>query len=99
MTEKEHYLVIIRPPRSNFAENMTPEETEIMEEHFNYLKSLLEVKLLLLAGPCVDGAFGVIILNVSSYEEAQKLIEKDPAVKSNIMTPEIHPFRVSLMSN
>ena len=93
-----HYLVIIRPPRANFAENMTPEESKIMEEHFSYLKSLLETKLLLLAGPCVDGAFGVIILNVDSFEDAEKLIKKDPAVKANIMTAEIHPFRVSLLN-
>ncbi len=98
MTENEHYLVIIRPPRSNFANSMTPEESKIMEEHFLYLQSLLEANLLLLAGPCVDGAFGIIILNVNSYEKALELIKEDPAVKAKIMSPEIHPFRVSLLS-
>ena len=97
MTEITHYLVIIRPSSSNFAENMTSEDSKIMEEHFKYLQSLHEEKLLLLAGPQVDGAFGIIILNVESFEEAEKLIKKDPAVKANIMTPEIHPFRVSLI--
>lgn len=96
MTEITHYLVIIRPPRSNFAENMTSEEAKIMEKHFKYLQSLHEEKLLLLAGPCVDGAFGIIILNVKTLETAEELINKDPAVISNIMTPEIRPFRVSL---
>lgn len=98
MTENEHYLVIIRPPRSNFAESMTLEETKIMEEHFIYLKSLLEANLLILAGPCVDGAFGIIILNVNSHEKALELIKEDPSVKSKLMNPEIHPFRVSLLS-
>ena len=98
MTENEHYLVIIRPPRSNFANSMTPEESKIMEEHFLYLQSLLEANLLLLVGPCVDGAFGIIILNVNSYEKALELIEKDPSVKSKLISPEIHPFRVSLQS-
>jgi uncharacterized protein YciI len=97
MNETEKYFVIIRPPRTDFADNMTPEETIVMEEHFGYLQSLLEKDKLLLAGPCVDGAFGVIILNVNSYLEAEILMNNDPSVKAKIMTPEIHPFRISLL--
>jgi len=97
MSENQNYLVLIRPPRANFEENMTSEEIEIMEEHFSYLQSLLEAKKLILAGPCLDGVFGVILLNVKSYKEAEELIDNDPSVKAKIMTPEIHPFRISLL--
>ena len=97
MSENQNYLVIIRPPRANFEENMTPKEIKAMEEHFSYLQSLLGAKKLILAGPCLDGAFGVILLNVKSYKEAEELIDNDPSVKAKIMTPEIHPFRISLL--
>jgi uncharacterized protein YciI len=97
MSENQNYLVIIRPPRVNFEENMNPEEIKVMEEHFSYLRSLLETKKLILAGPCLDGVFGVILLNVKSYKEAEELIDNDPSVKAKIMTPEIHPFRISLL--
>ena len=97
MGENQNFLAIIRPPRPNFDANMTPEEVRTMEEHFSYLQSFLEAKKLVLAGPCVDGAFGVIILNVKSYKEAEELIDNDPSVKAKIMTPEIHPFRISLL--
>ena len=97
MSENQNYLVIIKPPRTTFEENMTSEEVKVMKEHFNYLQSLLEAKKLILAGPCLDGAFGVILLNVKSYKEAEELIDNDPSVKAKIMTPEIHPFRISLL--
>jgi uncharacterized protein YciI len=45
------WLCIIRPPRATFMEDATPEELEIMGEHFEYLKSLLEAGKLILAGP------------------------------------------------
>ena len=97
MSENQNYLVLIRPPRSDFEENMTPEETKVIEEHFSYLQSLLKAKKLILAGPCIDGAFGIIVLNVKSYKEAEELINNDPSVRAKIMTPEIHPFRISLL--
>jgi uncharacterized protein YciI len=37
---------------------MSPEEEAVMNEHFVYLKSLLEAGRLILAGPSIDPLFG-----------------------------------------
>jgi uncharacterized protein len=91
------WLCIIRPPRATFMEDATPEELEIMGEHFEYLKSLLEAGKLILAGPSLEPAFGVIVLEAESEEEARRLVEADPSVAAGLQTPELHPFRASLL--
>ena len=91
------WLCIIRPPRVTFMEDITPAEAEVMEEHFEYLKSLLAAGKLILAGPSLDPPFGIIVLEAESEEEARRLIEADPSVAAGIQTPELHPFRASLL--
>jgi uncharacterized protein len=92
---EEAFIYLIRP-RAGFIASMTAEEAETMERHLAYLRSLQAENRLILAGPCLDGAFGVVILRASSGEEAGALMENDPAVLAGIMQPELHRFRISL---
>ncbi|NLL89375.1 MAG: hypothetical protein GX228_10760 [Firmicutes bacterium] len=41
-------------------------------------------------------AFGVVIFEADSEEEARFLMETDPAVEEGIMTAELFPYRVAL---
>ena len=49
-----HYIYIVRPIRKDFAERDDEEEQKIIGEHFEYLKELLDKKILLLAGPTLN---------------------------------------------
>jgi uncharacterized protein len=91
------WLCVIRPPRVTFMEDATPEEQEIMREHFEYLKSLLEAGKLILAGPSLEPPFGIIVLEAESEDEARRLVAADPSVAAGIQMPELHPFRASLL--
>jgi uncharacterized protein YciI len=91
------WLCIIRPPRPTFMEDSTPEEDEVMRAHFAYLKGLLDDSRLILAGPSLDPPFGVIVFEADDEEEARRLIESDPSIASGLQTPELHPFRASLV--
>lgn len=95
----EQFIYKIKPTRPNFNESMTKEESEIMGNHFNYLKGLQNEGTLILAGPCLDAAFGIVVFQSDSIETAQMIMENDPAVKQGIMSAEIHPFKVSLINN
>src|SRR4030095_16527275 len=97
MDEKKHFICIKKPPRENFAETMTPEESQIMSQHFLYLKDLMEKGILVLAGPEISGRFGVSIYEAESIEHAKDLIANDPSVKKGLMKTEIYPFRISLL--
>ena len=91
------FIYFIRPHRENFAETMTEEEGNIMGTHFLYLKDLLSKGNLILAGPETTGKFGITIIETETEEEAKELMNNDPAVKSGIVTPEMFPYRVSLI--
>ena len=106
MTERpspteSHYIYLIRP-RPGFVDSMTPGEEAVMAEHFAYLQDLMTQGRLVMAGPCLDGAFGIVILRVPSQrdsdglEEARGLMEADPAVRAGVMRAELHPFKISL---
>jgi len=59
---------------------------------------LLIEGILTLAGPCTDGAFGVVILKAETIDDAIIMMDDDPAIGKGIMTGEVHEFRVSLMA-
>jgi len=88
MPASRHFLYLIKPNRATFIDDMT--------EHFGYLKRLLAEGRLVFAGPCLDGAFGIVVLEVEAEETAFRLMMEDPSVRAGVMAPELHPFRLSL---
>lgn len=95
--ETTEFLYQIRPVRAEFMENQTKEEQEKLQSHFLYLQNLLEKGKLVLAGPCLDASFGIVILQNTNEEEAHRIMENDPAIRGEIMTGSLYPFRVSLI--
>jgi uncharacterized protein YciI len=91
------WLCIIRPPRPTFMEDSTPEEDAVMSAHFEYLKGLLAEGRLILAGPSLDPPFGIIVFEADDEEEARRVIAGDPSVAAGVQTPELHPYRASLL--
>jgi uncharacterized protein len=90
------YLYLIHPFRDGFFETPTAEENIIMEEHFQYLKQATEAGTVLLAGPCLDDTFGIIIFRVENDEAANSFMFHDPSVMKNVMMAELHPLNISL---
>jgi uncharacterized protein YciI len=90
------YLYLIHPFRDGFFENPTSEENIIMDEHFQYLKQATQAATVLLAGPCLDNTFGIVIFHAENDEAALAFMFHDPSVMKNVMMAELHPLRVSL---
>lgn len=91
------YIYLIHPFRHEFFENPTPQEEQVMEAHYEYLKQAVSDGKVLLAGPCIDETFGVVVLKVENDQAARHFMLNDPSVKSNVMLAELHPMKVSLM--
>jgi uncharacterized protein YciI len=96
MTE---YIYLMHPLRHEFFDSPTPQEEAMMEAHFEYLKQANEDGMVLLAGPCLDETFGVVVFRAEDDLAARTFMLNDPAVKSNVMMAEIHPMKISLMSS
>jgi len=91
------FIYMLRPKRRSLIDETTPEEEARLGEHFEYLERALEDGKLILAGPCLDGEFGVVLFGAATDDEALEFMQSDPAVRYGLMTAELHPFRVSLM--
>ena len=95
------YLYRIAPTREGFLLESTPEEDTIVGKHFLYLQSLTALGVVLLAGRTLhtdETSHGLVILAATSEEEAQELMENDPAVKAGVFHAELFPFSVALAS-
>jgi uncharacterized protein YciI len=91
------YIYLIHPLRHEFFESPTPMEEAAMEAHLEYLNGATTQGVVLLAGPCLDETFGVVVFRADSDESARAFMLKDPSVASNVMMAELHPMRISLM--
>lgn len=91
------YIYLIHPLRDSFFENPTEEENAVMEEHFRYLQSGVETGQVLVAGPCLDDTFGLVVFHAEDDVSANAFMMNDPSIQKNIMMAELHPFRISLL--
>lgn len=87
-------------PRLRVEANWTPIEEAVTAKHFAYLQKLKGEGRLILAGKTAglnEKTFGIVIIEASSWDEAQTMMEQDPGVAGGIMTAELFPYQVGLM--
>ena len=90
------YIYLIHPVRQEFFDHPTQEEDAAIEAHFEYLKQATSRGRVLLAGPCLDQTFGVVILTADNEEAARTFMMNDPAVSASVVMAELHPMKISL---
>jgi uncharacterized protein YciI len=91
------FVYQFKPKREQFVQTMTAEEREVMGRHTQYLARLHAEGTLILAGPCLDGAFALNVFAADSPEAAARILEEDPAVRGGLVHAELHPFHVSFL--
>lgn len=98
VTQPKQFFVQLLGTREGWPENMTDEEEKVMQKHFEYLKDLTEKRIVLMAGPCFDPVFGLVILQTDSEDEAITIMVKEPSVVEGVHTYKMQPMHVSLMA-
>ncbi len=101
MSEVSQYLYVLRAIRLQMVtESPTPEESDIISEHFQYLERLTNSGTVILYGRTQNSdetTFGIVVFEAGSEQEAREIMQNDPAVSGGIMTAELFPYRVALM--
>ncbi len=92
------YIYLIHPLREEFFQQPTQAEEAAMNAHFEYLKQAVATGEVILAGPCLDETFGLVIFHAENEQSAREFMFNDPSVKANVMVAELHPLRISLKS-
>jgi uncharacterized protein YciI len=100
MTELQEFLYRLCPTRLEMVtRGPTDEEARILDQHFSYLKGLADQGTVLLAGRTQnadESTFGIVILQAESEDSAREIMRNDPAVKHELMSAELYPFKTAL---
>jgi uncharacterized protein YciI len=90
------FIYLIHPLRHAYFDRPTDYEEQVMNEHLVYLKRAIKRGMVLLAGPCLDETFDIVVISVEDDKVARDFMLNDPAVKSNVMMAELHPMEITL---
>ncbi len=84
--DKKHFALKLTPNRPTFAQDMTPEERAIMQQHSAYWRGFMEKGIVLFFGPVLDpkGVYGLGIIAADDEEQVKDFIAGDPATAINI---------------
>lgn len=91
------FLVKLIGTRPGWPDNMTEAEMKVMQEHYLYLKDLVAEKKVILAGPCPEGRYGLIIVQGASKKEVVEIMDNEPSVTGGVHTYTMEPIHVSLL--
>ena len=94
------FLYRLQPPRASFAQDMTPDEAEVMGAHAGYWQETLDRDVAIAFGPVMDpqGSWGLGLLALDDEQEARAIGESDPAVSSGTCTYEVVPVHLAQRS-
>jgi len=92
------WIYFIHPPRDDIAATMTDEEVAVWGVHFERFQRLLADGTLILVGPTLGSKnTGIAIFEAPDEAAARRFMEEDPVFIAGFATPELRPFRVSLL--
>jgi uncharacterized protein YciI len=81
---KYYFFNKLTPPRPSFAQDMTDEEKQLMQEHVAYWTGLAEKGVAVLFGPVADpkGGYGIGVVEVENEDDVKVLNQNDPVSRS-----------------
>jgi uncharacterized protein YciI len=91
-----HSFVIMLRPANKYGDEGTSEK---VTEHFNYLKKLLYEGKLTMAGRFSEVLIGLVMIEVRTHEEAQEIMNQDPAVRAGVFHAELYPWSIALQKD
>lgn len=96
------YIYTLRVTRLEMlSTGPSAEESEVLQQHVSYLEHLTVTGNVLLSGrtQTTDAStFGIVIINATTEERATEIMANDPAIRGGVMSGELFPYRIALVS-
>ena len=90
-----NFFCKLHPPRPSFAQDMSPEEGQLMERHAEYWREWMahgHVAAFGLVGD-PDGAYGIGIVEFEDFDAVKAFTDEDPTIRSESgFRFEVHPM-------
>jgi uncharacterized protein len=98
-TNIKSWLIRLTPPRPTFANDATPAEQALMEQHFAYWKDLNAKGVCTFGGPVLDpkGTYGILVVYAATQADAVALGDADPSVKAGLNKIDVAEMRVAFV--
>jgi uncharacterized protein len=80
------------------AKGMTAEQTRIMAEHLDHLKSLSDRGLLVISGRTLNNdetTFGIVMFRADSDAAAREIMNSDPGIQKGVFQGVLFPFLIT----
>ena len=92
---KSYVLVVLKTGKAEIKDE--EKSKKIFAGHFANMSRLAKKGKLVLSGPLIDVApkRGIYVFNVTTIEEAEKLVKTDPAVEAGVFEYELMKFYCS----
>ncbi|MBL7723553.1 MAG: hypothetical protein JNK27_05360 [Chitinophagaceae bacterium] len=90
----KNYVLVILKTGSNMSADKALKDS-CFAGHFQNMDRMVKRNKLIVAGPFgknQNNFRGIFILDVASIEEARQLLQTDPAIKNEFLTPDIYPW-------
>ena len=89
---KTYVMALLKTGPNRSTDSIT--KAQLQRAHLDNITKMAENGTLVLAGPFLDNGElrGIYLFNVETIEEAKKLTETDPLIKSGGLIMELHPF-------
>lgn len=92
------YIIILEPGREGMPDNHTPQEQEILREHFEYLKSLTDRGVAVIAGHTTEApVMGIVVFRADDRPAADAIMSSDPAIDKGVLKGRLADFRIALL--
>jgi uncharacterized protein YciI len=88
------YVLVILKTGTNTTEDKKLKDS-LFAGHLDNIKRLVKINKMIVAGPLVknDKTYrGIFILDVKTFEEANVLLDTDPAIKEKLLTAELYQW-------
>ena len=89
----QFYMAILKKG-PKWATTSDDDRSRILKQHLGNVLSMLDSGKAIIAGPFGDDSdlAGIFILRTRSPDEAKAWVDSDPAVKTGLLIPEMHPW-------
>ncbi len=93
------WIYVLHIARPSARIEFSGQEQKVLGKHFEYLRTLVEKDVVVLAGPTETKSYGIVIFRAENEQSAMAIMREDPVVASGVMPAELHPFHASLVHN
>jgi len=95
----KEYCCFLTPTRATFPGDATESESALVAAHVEHLEWMVGEGLLVMAGRTQEDVdpVGLVVFRAGSDEEAERLMEQDPAVKGGVFHARVRRYAVAIM--